>query len=95
MPSRHLTRRATASLKHLGTVPDQSGAYLIRSRSGAPQYAGKAGAGRLRERLLEHRRDGMLVPGDTFQYVPTASDREALHQEERLKRTYKPKLNRR
>jgi excinuclease UvrABC nuclease subunit len=93
MAGRRLTNRKTGTHENLDQVPEQSGAYLIRRRSGTAKYAGKAGAGRLQERLKEHKRSGLLAPGDTFQYCPTASDREAKQLERKYRDMYDPTDN--
>lgn len=93
MAGKRLTNRKTGTYGNLGSVPEQSGAYLIRKRSGVAKYAGKAGAGRLQERLKEHKLSGLLAPGDTFQYCPTASDREARALERKYRQVYKPTDN--
>ncbi len=90
---KRLNNRKTGTHDNLDKVPEQSGAYLIRRRSGVAKYAGEAGAGRLQERLKEHKQSGLLAPGDTFQYCTTSSKRDAKRLERKYRGVYKPTDN--
>lgn len=57
-------RRRRFSQENLTRVPDESGVYELLGPQGEVLYVGMAGAGRVRERLLEHLRDED-VPGVT------------------------------
>lgn len=90
-----MTRRRPFSRKHLAKVPDQSCVYILADSTGQPSYVGKAGAGRCRDRLLEHlnRQD---VPGVIgFRFRPTSGNRQAVSLEGTLIRRHQPRHNKR
>ncbi len=77
--------------------PDVPGVYLFRSATGEVVYVGKARS--LRRRVLDHLRariekDGsILAQSASVEFVPTASEREALLLEASLVKQYQPPLN--
>jgi excinuclease ABC subunit C len=77
--------------------PDAPGVYLFRSPRGEVVYVGKARS--LRRRVLDHLRariekDGsILAQSASVEYVPTATEREALLLEANLVKQYQPPLN--
>lgn len=74
-------------------VPDQSGVYDLLNRDGEVNYTGQAGAGRLRERVLEHLRE-RDIPGVThFRVRPTSSGNEAKRIEKDRIKQYSPPYN--
>ena len=79
------------------TGPDAPGVYLFRSAQGEVVYVGKARS--LRRRVLDHLRariekDGtILAQSASVEFVPTASEREALLLEASLIKQYQPPLN--
>ena len=78
-------------------APDVPGVYLFRARDGSVVYVGKARS--LRRRVLDHLRariekDGsILAQSASVEFVPTASEREALLLEANLVKQYQPALN--
>ncbi len=79
------------------TGPDVPGVYLFRTGRGEVVYVGKARS--LRRRVLDHLRarvekDGtILAQSATVEFVPTASEREALLLEASLVKQYQPPYN--
>ncbi len=77
--------------------PDAPGVYLFRSARGDVVYVGKARS--LRRRVLDHLRarvekDGtILAQSASVEFVPTASEREALLLEASLVKEYQPPYN--
>ncbi len=77
--------------------PDLPGVYLFRSAAGEVVYVGKARS--LRRRVLDHLRariekDGsILAQSASVEFVPTATEREALLLEASLVRQYQPPYN--
>jgi len=77
--------------------PDVPGVYLFRSARGEVVYVGKARS--LRRRVLDHLRariekDGtILAQSASVEFVPTASEREALLLEASLVKQYQPPYN--
>jgi len=77
--------------------PDAPGVYLFRSARGEVVYVGKARS--LRRRVLDHLRariekDGtILAQSASVEFVPTASEREALLLEANLVKQYQPPYN--
>jgi excinuclease ABC subunit C len=77
--------------------PDVPGVYLFRSARGDVVYVGKARS--LRRRVLDHLRariekDGtILAQSASVEFVPTASEREALLLEASLVKQYQPPYN--
>jgi excinuclease ABC subunit C len=77
--------------------PDAPGVYLFRSARGEVVYVGKARS--LRRRVLDHLRariekDGtILAESSSVEFVPTASEREALLLEANLVKQYQPPYN--
>jgi excinuclease ABC subunit C len=77
--------------------PDVPGVYLFRSARGDVVYVGKARS--LRRRVLDHLRaridkDGtILAESSSVEFVPTASEREALLLEANLVKQYQPPYN--
>ena len=88
-----------ASATHEGfrTGPDVPGVYLFRSGRGEVVYVGKAR--NLRRRVLDHLRariekDGtILAQSASVEFVPTATEREALLLEANLVKQYQPPYN--
>ena len=93
MARKRLSNPRNFSRTNISNVPDQSGVYVIKSRNGIPQYVGKAGAGRLRERLMEHLRQGDIRAANLFQIRLASSNAEALKLEQEYKKRLKPKQN--
>jgi len=77
--------------------PDVPGVYLFRSARGEVVYVGKARS--LRRRVLDHLRariekDGTILAQSTsVEFVPTATEREALLLEANLVKQYQPPYN--
>ena len=77
--------------------PDAPGVYLFRSGRGEVVYVGKARS--LRRRVLDHLRariekDGtILAQSASVEFVPTATEREALLLEANLVKQYQPPYN--
>jgi excinuclease ABC subunit C len=77
--------------------PDAPGVYLFRSSRGEVVYVGKARS--LRRRVLDHLRariekDGtILAQSASVEFVPTATEREALLLEANLVKQYQPPYN--
>ncbi len=77
--------------------PDSVGVYLFRSPTGDVVYVGKSR--RLRRRVLDHlharvEKDGTIVARSaSVEFVPTASEREALLLEASLVKQYQPPYN--
>ncbi len=77
--------------------PNSPGVYLFRSPTGEVVYVGKSR--NLRRRVLDHLRarvekDGtILAKSASVEFVPTASEREALLLEASLVRQYQPAYN--
>ena len=77
--------------------PDVPGVYLFRSARGEVVYVGKARS--LRRRVLDHLRariekDGtILAQSASVEFVPTATEREALLLEANLVKQYQPPYN--
>lgn len=79
----------------LETVPDVCGVYLLCDRLRLVQYVGKAGVGRLRERLKEHHAAGDVRSVSLFQWHRVLSDQDALELERQLISHYAPPQNQR
>ena len=79
------------------TGPDAPGVYLFKSGRGDVVYVGKARS--LRRRVLDHLRariekDGTILAQSTsVEFVPTATEREALLLEANLVKQYQPPYN--
>jgi len=77
--------------------PDVAGVYLFRFARGEVVYVGKARS--LRRRVLDHLRariekDGTIVAqSSSVEFVPTATEREALLLEANLVKQYQPPYN--
>ncbi len=77
--------------------PDAPGVYLFRSARGEVVYVGKSRS--LRRRVLDHLRariekDGtILAQSASVEFVPTATEREALLLEASLVKQYQPPFN--
>ena len=88
---------AAASQDGFRRGPDVPGVYLFRSARGEVVYVGKARS--LRRRVLDHLRariekDGtILAQSASVEFVPTASEREALLLEANLVKQYQPPFN--
>jgi excinuclease ABC subunit C len=88
---------AAATGEGFRTGPDAPGVYLFRSSRGEVVYVGKARS--LRRRVLDHLRakiekDGtILAQSASVEFVPTASEREALLLEASLVKQYQPPYN--
>lgn len=91
------SRLAAASADGFRRGPDAPGVYLFRSAGGEVVYVGKARS--LRRRVLDHLRariekDGSIVAQSaSVEFVPTATEREALLLEANLVKQYQPPLN--
>lgn len=98
-PAAFVRASELAAVRHEGFSrgPDAPGVYLFRSASGEVVYVGKAR--NLRRRVLDHLRarvekDGtILARSASVEFVPTASEREALLLEASLVRQYQPAYN--
>ncbi|HTT72896.1 MAG TPA: excinuclease ABC subunit UvrC [Thermoplasmata archaeon] len=94
VPASHL---AAATGEGFRTGPDVPGVYLFRGRAGDVVYVGKARS--LRRRVLDHLRakiekDGSIVAeSSSVEFVPTATEREALLLEASLVKQYQPPYN--
>jgi excinuclease ABC subunit C len=94
VPASHL---AAAEKEGFRRGPDVPGVYLFRSAGGDVVYVGKARS--LRRRVLDHLRariekDGtILAQSASVEFVPTASEREALLLEASLVKQYQPPYN--
>ena len=88
---------AAATREGFRPGPDVPGVYLFRSAGGEVIYVGKARS--LRRRVLDHLRarvekDGtILAQSASVEFVPTASEREALLLEASLVKQYQPPYN--
>ncbi|HXY46817.1 MAG TPA: excinuclease ABC subunit UvrC [Thermoplasmata archaeon] len=88
---------AAAEREGFRSGPDVPGVYLFRSARGDVVYVGKARS--LRRRVLDHLRariekDGtILAQSASVEFVPTASEREALLLEASLVKQYQPPYN--
>ncbi|MGA8542295.1 MAG: excinuclease ABC subunit UvrC [Thermoplasmata archaeon] len=88
---------AAASGEGFRTGPDAPGVYLFRSARGDVVYVGKSRS--LRRRVLDHLRariekDGtILAQSASVEFVPTATEREALLLEASLVKQYQPPHN--
>ncbi|MGD0250722.1 MAG: excinuclease ABC subunit UvrC [Thermoplasmata archaeon] len=88
---------AAESREGFRSGPDVPGVYLFRSARGDVVYVGKARS--LRRRVLDHLRarvekDGtILAQSASVEFVPTASEREALLLEAGLVKQYQPPYN--
>ncbi len=88
---------AAATGEGFRTGPDAPGVYLFRSPRGEVIYVGKARS--LRRRVLDHLRakiekDGTIVAQSaSVEFVPTATEREALLLEANLIKQYQPPSN--
>jgi excinuclease ABC subunit C len=88
---------AAATREGFRRGPDVPGVYLFRSPRGEVIYVGKARS--LRRRVLDHLRarvekDGtILAQSASVEFVPTASEREALLLEASLVKQYQPPYN--
>ncbi len=91
------SERAAAAGEGFRRGPDLPGVYLFRSAAGEVVYVGKARS--LRRRVLDHLRariekDGsILAQSASVEFVPTATEREALLLEASLVRQYQPPYN--
>ena len=93
MGSKKMSKAKPFSKKNLGTVPDQSGIYELLNRNGGVNYVGRAGAGRLRERLEEHLNSGDIPGSSQFRYRPTTGTAEATKLEKQYIKKENPKHN--
>jgi excinuclease ABC subunit C len=88
---------AAATHEGFRTGPDAPGVYLFRGPRGEVVYVGKARS--LRRRVLDHLRakiekDGTIVAQSaSVEFVPTATEREALLLEASLVKQYQPPYN--
>jgi excinuclease ABC subunit C len=88
---------AAESREGFRTGPNAPGVYLFRSGRGDVVYVGKARS--LRRRVLDHLRariekDGtILAQSASVEFVPTATEREALLLEANLVKQYQPPYN--
>jgi excinuclease ABC subunit C len=86
--------------KQLDALPQQSGVYLFKDRSGSVVYVGKATNLRSRVRSYFGMREGlsqkqfrMLSHIDNFEFIVTDSESEALILECNLIKKYRPRYN--
>ena len=89
--AKRLNRPRRLNKTNIQEAPAQSGIYVIRNRKGGTQWVGKAGAGRLRARLLEHLTQKDIPGAELFQFRRTTSNEEATVLEKRYKERLKPK----
>ncbi len=86
-------------LQQLNAVAPSSGVYLMKDRAGRVIYVGKALA--LRERLRSYFSEGKVPPKvaamlqelDSFEYILTDNELEALILENNLIKRYRPRYN--
>ena len=94
VPASELAGRSGAGF---AKAPDVAGIYLFRSRRGEVVYVGKSRS--LRRRVLDHlharvEKDGtILASSSSVEFVPTATEREALLLEASLIKQYQPPYN--
>lgn len=89
--AKRLNRPRRLNKTNVEEAPEQSAIYVIRNRKGDVQWVGKAGAGRLRTRLLEHFSQKDIPGAELFQFRRTTSNEEAVALEKRYKKRLKPK----
>lgn len=77
----------------ISLTPVVAGVYVLRDFSKSIVYIGSAGAGRLRERLLEHWRDSDIPGVAYFDWYHTADTRDARSLENTWISRYKPRYN--
>lgn len=85
--------------KTIKSLPDSSGVYLMKDRDGKVIYIGKAIS--LRKRISSHfakrnspsKQDALIESVEDIDYIPTASETEALLLEADLIKRFKPKYN--
>ncbi len=99
-----MTRRESRSTEKrirqkIDKTPDVPGVYIMKDREGVVIYVGKAVS--LRKRIMSHMRCSgnntknlLLSAGiDDFEFIPVASEAEALVLENRLIKDYQPRYN--
>jgi excinuclease ABC subunit C len=93
-------RKSKAIEEKLALLPDRPGVYIMQDEKGKVIYIGKAKSirSRVRSYFRKHRRLDMktiLLRSEIqdFEYVITASEREALNLEANLVRKHKPEYN--
>lgn len=91
MAREKLSNPRNFNITNIDDVPEQSGVYVIKSKSGVTQWVGMAGAGRLQERLKEHLAENDIKTADQFQFRLTSSEAEARKLEDDYKKKLKPK----
>lgn len=90
---------ARAEIKHLDTIPHGPGVYLMRDSAGRIVYVGKAidlrkrVANYFRADLLDPKTRALMVETRHVDYIPAASEREALVMEQRLINRHQPAYN--
>ena len=89
--AKRLNKPRRLNKTNIQEAPAQSAIYVMRNRKGGIQWVGKAGAGRLRVRLLEHLNQKDVPGAELFQFRTTTSDEEARALEKRYKERLKPK----
>ena len=78
--------------ENLAMVPsDKPGVYRINNNQGGILYIGRAGAGRLGQRIQEH--DGRIPNGTHFQYCTTSTEEDAERLERQEIQIHKPPFN--
>ena len=93
MGVKKMSKAKPFSKKNLGNVPDQSGIYELLNRNGKVNYVGRAGAGRLQERLREHLNLDDIPGSSQFRFRPTSSTDEAKKLEKKYIKIKNPKHN--
>jgi len=77
------------SRANIESVPAVCGAYRVSDSEKKMLYVGMAGAGRLRERLLEHLNAGDIRRASYFRYQQCASEDEARRLEQEWSAEFK------
>lgn len=77
----------------INATPDVAGVYVMRDMNQLIIYIGSAGAGRLRERLLEHWRDTDIPGVKYFDWYQTAGTNDARSLETSWISRYRPRYN--
>lgn len=74
-------------------VPDAPGAYVLKDSSTGVLYVGRAGYGRLRQRLKEHKSKGDVPGVRFFDWYQTYNEQDAADLERYLYDLYQPPYN--
>jgi excinuclease UvrABC nuclease subunit len=79
---------------NISTTPDVAGVYVLRDFSQRIVYIGSAGAGRLRERLMEHWNNSDVPSVSHFDWYQTIGTDDARQLERYWVGKYQPRFNR-